>query len=296
MVDLNLPTQRFAAYLTDRGVPVHRIIAFAGLSTLAVVDASCRPTRGETGVAKGLCGYYHVIESLPPEVAPGAYGYYWYKRFGSGQHDAWRAAFQFEYEMLRSLAPHDNWAQVWWGEMEGEIPYYVMRHYKRGSLAAHGAAEGWNLPADRVLRLSKDIATALAALHSVGVVHRDLNAENVLLTDDGGAAVADLGCARRLSAPPTQPRRRADEFHWPPEYAEAYDVAGVEADVYSLGVLMYQMTVGRMPRHGAPPAHCAPRVGRFPAALITLADACVAYEPKDRPQSVKEILADLATA
>lgn len=246
-VDLNLPAQHFIDYLARRGLVVRRTIAFAGLSTLALVDTAGRTSEGKVGVAKGLSGYYHVIEHVPEDLEPGVYGYYWYKRFGSGQHDTWRAAFEFEYKTLCSLAGHDNWAHVWWGDLAGEIPYYIMRYYERGSLASYGAAQGWDLPAPFVMEISTGIAQALTSLHAMGVVHRDLNAENVLLSGDGQAVVADLGCARRLDAPPVEPRRRPDEFHWPPEYAERYDVAGVEADVYALGVIIYQMTVGRMP-------------------------------------------------
>jgi serine/threonine protein kinase len=295
-VDLNLPAQRFADYLAGQGLPVRNTIAFAGLSTLTLVDTSGRPGAGGLGVAKGLSGYYHVIEAAPADVKPGVYGYYWYQRFGSGQHDTWRAAFEFEFATLQSLAGHDNWAHVWWGDMNGAIPYYVMRYYECGSLASLGAAFGWDLPVSLVLSVGTDIARALAALHASGVVHRDLNAENVLLADDGRAVVADLGCARRLDAPPVEPRRRTDEFHWPPEYADAYDVAGVQADVYSLGVLLYQMTVGRMPRHGGPQAASAVHAGRFPRVVTELVDACLAYEPGNRPESVDKILAEFAAA
>lgn len=292
-VDLNLPAQRFARYLAEAGLDVRRTLAFAGLSTLVVVDPAGRAGASGLGVAKGLSGYYHVIESVPADVEPAVYGYYWYKRFGPAQHDAWRAAFAFEYETLRSLAGHDAWAQVWWGDPAGEIPYYVMPYYERGSLAAVGAAAGWDLPAAQVVKLSTDIARALGALHERGVVHRDLNAENVLLAEDDRAVVADLGCARRLDAVPAGPRRRPDEFHWPPEYADEYDRAGVTADVYSLGVLMYQMATGRMPRHGGPSTGSGAPVGRYPRRFTEAVDACLAYDLKLRPQSVDEILAEL---
>ncbi|MFE9287977.1 protein kinase domain-containing protein [Streptomyces olivaceus] len=293
-VDLNYPAARFAEFLAGRGLVTRRTIAFAGLSTLAVVDTSASQAAGDLAVAKGLAGYYHVIDAVEPEQQPGVYGYYWYKRYGSAQHDAWRTAFAFEYATLDSLRGYDCVAQVIDGDLDGDIPYYLMHYYKRGSLAADASGRGWDLPVDFVVRVSQDVALGLGALHARGIVHRDLNAENVLLKEDGGAVIADLGCARALDAPPTEPRRRPDEFHWPPEYAESYDTASVEADIYGLGVLMYQMTVGRMPRHSGPGCAEGARIGRYPAALTTVADACLEYQPKNRPASIEEVLKQLA--
>ncbi|GAA0571991.1 hypothetical protein GCM10010172_65650 [Paractinoplanes ferrugineus] len=295
-LDLDLPAAHFARFLGTRGLPVNRTLAFAGLSTLVVVDAAALPdAKDDLAVVKGLSGYYHVIEHTPPELQPGVYGYYWYKRYGPEQHEIWRTAFAFEFGTLTRLSGDPNWVEVWSGDMHAEVPYYVMRHYPRGSLAAHGAAQGWQFPAGFLMRTVTDIATGLATLHGLGVAHRDLNAENVLLTDDGGAVVGDLGCARDLHAARSGPQRKPDEFHWPPEYAEAYDRAGVEADVYSFGVILHQMATGRAPRHGAPP--CAGRAASrgLPLELGALADACLEYLPENRPRSMVDVTRVLHT-
>ncbi|SDN00349.1 Protein kinase domain-containing protein [Lentzea albidocapillata subsp. violacea] len=291
-VDLNLPAALFTRFLAGCGLEVRRTIAFAGLSTLAVVNG---PSGAET-VAKGLSGYYHVIDAAEPEQAPGVYGYYWYKRFGPEQHELWRKAFAFEFDVLRKLRGADCVAEFVDGDLDAEIPYYLMRYYPRGSLAAAGASCSWDFSSDFVVRSVRDIAEGLASLHGAGVAHRDLNAENVLLKDEAGAVIADLGCARALDAEPTGPHRKADEFHWPPEYADAYDRAGVEADLYSLGVLIHQMTVGRMPRHGGPGCAVGAPTGKFPPVLTALGDACLEYQPHNRPESTHAVLSALATA
>lgn len=294
MDDLTLPAGRFARFLQGRGLPVERVLAFAGLSTLAVVGTDVLDgADAPFGVAKGLSGYYHVIEGIEDRERPGAYGYYWYKRFDGAQHRTWEAAFRFEYDTLHALRDSAGVVDVWAADLDAEIPYYVMRHHERGSLSAVAGARGWDLPATFVLDVVSGIGTGLSALHGLGRVHRDLNAENVLITDEGGAVIADLGCARALHAPPTGPRTRPDELHWPPEYAESYDTAGVEADVYALGVLIHQMTVGRMPRYLAPGCTAAAPPGRYPKALTVVADACLEHEPRNRPGSVEEALRDV---
>ncbi|GAA3885597.1 hypothetical protein GCM10022243_58030 [Saccharothrix violaceirubra] len=290
MVDFDYPAGRFTAFLNARGVEVRRIIAFAGLSTLALVDSADAP--GEPAVAKGLSGYYHVIHDAPPERQPGTYGYYWYKRYGPEQYAAWHTAFRFEYETLRALRGSPGIVEVSTGDMDAAIPYYLMRHHPAGSLAHHAGSLGWDLDADFVLTVARDVAGGLETLHRRGVAHRDLNAENVLLTEEGHAVVADLGCARDVRSGPLGPARRPDEFHWPPEYATAYDTADAKADLYALGVLIHQMTTGRMPRYLGPSCVAAAPAGRFPAELLKIADACLEHRPENRPEAA-DVLARL---
>ncbi|MBP2471867.1 serine/threonine-protein kinase [Crossiella equi] len=294
MLDLHHPARVFAEHLAERGLPLKRVLAFAGLSTITVVDTTARAdVPAEEAVAKGLCGYYHVIEHAPPEQRPGVYGYYWYKRYGPAQHEAWRTAFHLEHQVLSALCGQPGIAEVWTAELAEGIPHFLMRHYARGSLAAHAGALGWQVDAELALTAAADIATGLEVLHGKGIVHRDLNAENVLRTDDGHFVLTDLGNARDVHAPPCGPSSRPDEFHWPPEYATGYDTADTRADLYSLGVLIHQLTTGRMPRHLGRSCQ-ASAAGRFPPGLLAVADACLEPDPDNRPESAAEVLACLA--
>jgi serine/threonine protein kinase len=292
--DYDYAAGRFEKFLAQRGVPVRRTLAFAGLSTLALVDLAGAGGEPEQAVAKGLSGYYHVIADEEEERRAGVYGYYWYKRFGPKQHAQWRAAFELEYRTLLACRGEAGIVQVLSGDLDGEIPYYLMRYHGRGSLSQEMASAGGKLPVDFALSVVHDVTSGLDALHRNGVAHRDLNSENVLIGESGRAVVADLGCARLLSSGPSGPARRPDEFHWPPEYASDYATAGVEADLYALGVLVFQLVTGRMPRHGGPSCAEAAATGSFPAAIPELADACLEYDPANRPASASEVLARLA--
>lgn len=111
-------------------------------------------------------------------------------------------------------------------------------------------------------------------------MHRDIYHENVLVSDER-AVVIDLGAARRTTGP-LGPRARGPEPHWPPEYLVAYDEAEPSADLYGLGVLLYRVLTGDLPRTSVSPA-----LIQAPEALRDLTLRCLEANPTRRPSAVE---------
>ncbi|HEX9943035.1 MAG TPA: protein kinase [Thermoanaerobaculia bacterium] len=179
----------------------------------------------------------------------------------------------------------------------------VLEYVEGRTLAAH-LAKG-PLKLDLAVRLAREIAEALTAAHEAGIVHRDLKAENVLVTPAGHAKVLDFGLARRLAGTDdillTQHGIVVGTFHaMSPEQACGVEV-DARSDLFSLGSLLYHMLTGRSPFLGATPQetihrvleHHPPPVAALrpdaPPQLGDLMERLLAKAPEDRPQGAAEV-------
>ncbi len=174
------------------------------------------------------------IKVLPPELA---------------YDPAVRARFTREAQTFAHLS-HPNIVPIYdVGEREG-IAYFVMALASGGSLAALLAREP-RQPLDEVRRLLIEIADALDFAHRHGVVHRDIKPDNILLDrDTGRAMVTDFGIARAMEAG-TRLTITGNAVGTPtymsPEQATGERELDGRSDIYSLGVVAYQMVTGRVP-------------------------------------------------
>ena len=139
------------------------------------------------------------------------------------------------------------------GEREG-IAYFVMALVTGGNLAALLAREP-RQPIEEVRRLLCEIADALAYAHLRGVIHRDVKPDNILLdADSGRAIVTDFGIARAIEAGTrltiTGNALGTPQYMSPEQAVGEREVDG-RSDIYSLGVVAYQMLTGRLPFSGA---------------------------------------------
>ena len=175
----------------------------------------------------------------------------------------------------------------------------------RGSMAGRLAADGRCAP-EEVVSIAVRLAGALATAHEVGMLHRDVKPQNVLLTEFGEPALADFGVARLQAA--AEQATGAFGFttlHAPPELLEGAP-ASAATDVYELASTCYQLLTGRPAFHLADdedPAAAAARILRapvrpislpgVPAALSDLLVAAMAKEPDDRPASARAFAAAL---
>ena len=134
------------------------------------------------------------------------------------------------------------------GEVEG-IAYFVMGYVTGGNLAALLAREP-RQPLDETRRIICEVADALAYAHTRGVIHRDIKPDNILLDrDTGRAMVTDFGIARAMEGGTRLTQTGiavGTPTYMSPEQAEGIEVDG-RSDIYSLGVVAYQMLTGRVP-------------------------------------------------
>jgi serine/threonine-protein kinase len=145
----------------------------------------------------------------------------------------------------------------YWRDPEGA--FLVMRWLKGGSLRYALALGPW--PMNDVGRLVEQIASALAAAHRQGVIHRDLKPDNILLDEDKNAYLADFGIARDLggtagmntlyAAEEQQGRLMGSPHYLSPEQIRLEQV-GPQSDIYSMGIMLYEIITGRLPYEGLP--------------------------------------------
>jgi eukaryotic-like serine/threonine-protein kinase len=159
--------------------------------------------------------------------------------------------FRAERQILANLE-HPNIARLIEGgtTTADHLPYFVLEHVEGRPIDVYCDEEGLGL--EERLRLFLVVCTAVAAAHRNLVVHRDLKPSNVLVTGDGTPKLLDFGIAKLLGPPEADaPITHRDRFFLTPEYASPEQVSGLPVntttDVYSLGVLLFQLLTGRRP-------------------------------------------------
>jgi hypothetical protein len=174
------------------------------------------------------------------------------KRQAAGGEDefAFEERFKREAYAMASLT-HPNIVQVYDCGDAGEHFLFISMELLHGGDLSDVIKAG-AIPSDKALKLIGQICDGLQAAHERGIVHRDIKPANIFLTADGRAKVADFGLAKRFDAKNTLVTK-AGLGMGTPDYAapEQYEPElGIDhrADLYALGVMMYQMLTGRLPR------------------------------------------------
>jgi serine/threonine protein kinase len=169
-----------------------------------------------------------------------------------------------------------------------------------------------HLPVDRALRIAKQVCRALGAAHTTGIVHRDLKPENVFLVERDGeqefVKVVDFGLSTFVQSDDTRLTRAGQSVGTPlymaPEQAGAH-AFDARVDVYSLGVLIFEMTTGRLPFEAPtlqallvalatqPPRSIRHYAPDLPIELDDLVLRFIARDPRVRPKSAAAALAEI---
>jgi serine/threonine-protein kinase len=166
------------------------------------------------------------------------------------------------------------------------------------------------LAPNAALRLARGVAAGLAAVHAAGVVHRDVKPSNILLRADGSPVLTDFGLAAALAAVQASQRLTPSNVivgtadYLAPEHIASGTVGG-RTDIYSLGVVLYEMLAGYAPFAGRDPlktlqAHLdeppPPLPSTVPPAARAVVERALQKRPADRFASAEAVLAALDEA
>ena len=195
------------------------------------------------------------------------------------------------------------------GELDG-LPYFIMPYIQGESL--RGRIARGPLSLRETVQILKDTARALAYANTIGIVHRDIKPDNILLTGSA-AVVTDFGVAKAVSAA----RDRGVTYgqtitgvgislgtpqYMAPEQAAADPNADHRVDIYALGIVAYEMLVGSPPFHGrTPQALLAAQLTELPpplssrrydvpVALNEMVMQCLEKDPADRPRNATDLV------
>ena len=205
---------------------------------------------------------------------------------------------------------HPNIVSIYdWGQ--GDSTYYIVMEYVDGPTLSSllRARDGVASPLDpeRAANIAAAVAAALDFAHRRGVIHRDVKPGNVLIDDRGQVKVADFGIARAVGTSEDLTQTGSvmgTATYFSPEQAQGFHV-DPRSDVYSLGVVLYEMATGKPPFTGDSPVSIAykhvkeappsPRSlnPAVPAALEAIILKALAKEPEARYQSAEDMRADL---
>jgi serine/threonine protein kinase len=187
----------------------------------------------------------------------------------------------------------------------GSLYFYAMASLTGGDLTQR--IRGGGLAPNDALRVARQMADALAYAHAQGIVHRDIKPDNVLFRESDDAAIlTDFGIAKSLNNEQNQLTQAGSTVGTPkymsPEQARGQALDG-RSDLYSLGVMLYEMLTGLPPFQAAEAVtlaikHCQEPVPRLPSTLArfqSLIDRLLAKDPAHRPADGHELMDEIDT-
>lgn len=202
---------------------------------------------------------------------------------------------------------HPNVVGVYdWGTQDGT--YFIVMEYVDGPSLSRVLRSDGPFHPRRAAEIAAEVAAGLGFAHSRGVVHRDVKPGNVLLTRSGQAKVTDFGIARALSSPDEDLTQAGSVMgtatYFSPEQAQGLPV-DPRSDLYSLGVVLYELVTGRPPFNGETPLAIAYKhvqdepappstlMTGLPPALEAIIMKLLSKRPEDRYASAEDLRADL---
>ncbi len=218
--------------------------------------------------------------------------------------DTYLQRFDREVKIVAQLE-HRNIVPVFdYGEYDGQ-PYIVMRYMSGGSVD-DVLAQG-PLSLDMMLSITEQVAPALDYAHAKNVLHRDLKPSNVLMDDDGGAYITDFGIARILGSSKGETITTQGVVGTPsymsPEQAQGHTLDG-RSDIYSLGVMLFEMATGRRPFENETPYSIAvmqvtqqpPSPRTVNPAISTAIEQVILKALKKKPENRYQTAVEMAEA
>jgi serine/threonine protein kinase/tetratricopeptide (TPR) repeat protein len=212
--------------------------------------------------------------------------------------------FSNELKMARKIAHRNVGRMYHLSDHEGT--HYITMEYVSGEDLKSFIRRSKQLAIGTAISIAKQVSEGLAEAHRLGVVHRDLKPSNIMIDKEGNARIMDFGIARSLKAKGITGAgvMIGTPEYMSPEQAEAKEVDH-RSDIYSLGVIMYEMVTGQLPFEGDTPLsiamkHKGEKPGdpkelnpQIPVDLSQLILKCMAKANEDRHQSAAQVLSEL---
>lgn len=219
-------------------------------------------------------------------------------------HDQFKSDTEFTEKFHREAQAaaklsHPNIVNIYDVGISGDLHYIVMEYVPGKTLKDKIKQEG-HLSVDESLRIAKDIASALSHAHANNLVHCDIKPHNILMMPDGSAKVADFGIARAVTeSTMTYSGNVVGSVHYfSPEQARGTKVTP-KSDVYSLGIVLYEMLTGQLPFTGETPVSVAVKQVQeepvpvrkldpsIPPVVEALVSRAMSKDPNMRPTSAE---------
>jgi serine/threonine-protein kinase len=238
--------------------------------------------------------------------------------FPTSQDPSFQRRFLREASLSSKLRHPNTVTVIDYGQTEDGI-FYIAMEYLEGRTLAQVLSDTGALPWTRAFSIAQQLCRSLREAHSQGIVHRDLKPANVMLlneADQDVVKVLDFGLVKSMSEPesPLSPEiTQSGTFLGSPAYMapeQARNVSDARSDVYSLGVLLYQMLAGRLPfvsrdhlelifahHKEAPPPFNTLRPHVFvPTEIEAVVRKCLEKDPANRYQTMDELLEAMRAA
>ena len=215
---------------------------------------------------------------------------------------------RFQREALSvSNLSHPNIVEVYdVGEEDGE--YYIVMEYLSGKTLKQLLKKRESLTITEVIDIMSQITDGIAHAHDAYIIHRDIKPQNIIIEDDGRIKITDFGIAMALNATQlTQTNSVMGSVHYlPPEQASGKS-ATIKSDIYSMGILMYELITGTVPFRGDNAVEIAlkhmkekvPSIRKqnpaIPQSVENIILRATAKNPRNRYESAKQMHDDLLT-
>lgn len=239
---------------------------------------------------------------------------------GEGKDPGFQKRFFLEASVTAKLRHPNTVTVIDYGKTEDGI-YYIAMEYLEGLTLSQLLTQEGPLPWERALAIGQQVARSLREAHKVGLIHRDLKPANVMIlnqeADHDVVKVLDFGLVKSFSGDASMKEdttlTQAGVILGSPQYMapeQARNIADPRSDVYSLGVVLYQVLMGRPPFQAAqsidvivkhindppPPFHTVWPEHNVPAEVEALVMKCLAKRPVDRYASMDAVLQGMRTA
>lgn len=227
-------------------------------------------------------------------------------RYDFSNEEELRRRFQREALSTTSLA-HPHIVNIFDVGEEGSLHYLVME-YVPGKTLKEYIIDNSPVAPEQAVKIMKQLASALAHAHQNQIVHRDIKPQNILMDAEGNVKISDFGIAMALSATSyTQTNSVLGTVHYlSPEQARG-GTANKKSDIYSLGIVMFELLTGKLPFSGESAVSIALKhlqtetpslreiVPSMPQSLENVVLKATAKNPQHRYQSANEMEEDLST-